>query len=224
MLAWFDDLKRRIDWLAKASGNKWGGVNIEQIFDLAHFDVEAWRMEQHRCPLGRTAGDTPWQTAEDIGAWLSYMADDLRDVIWEQQKNARQKLTLIERFSQNIREDDVILSFNYDTLLEESLTKIGKPWHYGFARENGGGLPVLKMHGSINWAVVRRDQAKNFGYPVLFQKKDKNRKCEDAKATGEEEYDSVLLRIPDDRLTNRIENRNLQLGPKLYVIGIAGFG
>jgi hypothetical protein len=222
MLDWFDWLANRIKWLT--AGRESGGINIEQVFDLALSDVELFKMNQHLCPLGRTAGNTPWQTAEDIGAWLSYMEDDLRDVIWERQKNAREKLSLIERFSQNLRQNDVVLSFNYDTLLEESLTEIGKLWRYGFAREDGGGLPVLKMHGSINWAVVRRDQAQNFGYPVLFQKEDKNRECENANATGEEEYDTVLLRIPDDKLANRIENLDLQPGHKQYAIGIAGLG
>jgi len=224
ILAWFDDLKRRIDWLEKACGKKSGGVNIEQVFDLAWFDAELWKMKQHRCALGRTSGDTPWQAGEDIEAWLSHMEDDLRDVIWERQKNGRQKLSLIERFSENLRDDDAVVTFNYDMLLEQSLTEIGKLWHYGFTREDGGGIPVLKMHGSINWAVVRRDQAQNFGYPVLFQKEDKNRKCENANPIGEEEYDTVLLRIPDDTLANRIENRDLQLGHKQYAIGIAGLG
>ena len=224
MLAWFDNLKCRIDWLEKASGKKSGGVNIEQVFDLASFDAELWKMAQHRCSLGRTHGDTPWQIAKDIEAWLIYMEDDLRDVIWERQKNARQKLSLIEQFSQNLREDHAVLSFNYDTLLEESLTKIGKPWRYGFAREDGGGIPVLKMHGSINWAVARRDQSRNFDYPILFEKEDRNKQCENGNPTGEEEYDTVLLRIPDDKLANRIEKRDLQLGHKRYEIGIAGLG
>ena len=77
-LSWFDWLKQRIDWMEEAGGD----INIEQVFDFAHYDVCQWRMGQHRCPLGRMDGDTPWNCAEGIDAWLSYMEDFLRDVIW----------------------------------------------------------------------------------------------------------------------------------------------
>lgn len=224
MLSWYKWLKQRIDWLKKTSGKISGGINIEQVFDLAHFDVEAWRMEQQRCSLGRQYGDTPWGQAERIQTWLTYMEDDLIDVIWEKQKNAREKLELVSMFSKNLRADDAALTFNYDTLLEESLTAQQKPWHYGFKKENGNGVLVLKMHGSINWVIVPRSQVDNFGYPVLFQKEDKNKKVDECAPMGESEYDYVLLRVPDDKLANRIENRDLQWANKTFYIGLAGLG
>jgi hypothetical protein len=48
-----------------------------------------------------------------------------------------------------LRSHDSIVSFNYDTVAENSLTKA---WHY--AGINGpGGIPVYKPHGSVNWCI-----------------------------------------------------------------------
>lgn len=78
----------------------------------------------------------------------------------------------------NPQPKSAVLSFNYDCLVEEALTGLGVPFDYGFrvgkpAFDNpsksssehmgaGGGVPVLKLHGSTNW---RRQNGR--GGPVL---------------------------------------------------------
>lgn len=218
-LEWLDYLQQRIEWLGDGKPK---GINIEEVFDLAQFDIELCKMQQQLCPLGRNYGDTPWQNAEDIKAWLSDMEDDLRDVILEEQKKA--KLDQIKKFSTHLKSDDVVLTFNYDTLLEESLKQQKKKWYYGFEQEKGHGVKILKMHGSINWIMVRREQKDNFEYPLLFEKRDKNIEDHGMQAPDETEYRIVLLRVPDESLAGRIENRDLQLGSKQYEIAIAGLG
>lgn len=218
-MEWLGYLQQRIEWLGDGKSK---GINIEEVFDLAQFDIELWKMKQQLCHLGRNYGDTPQQNAEGIEAWLSYMEDDLRDVIWKEQKKA--KLDQIKKFSTHLNPDDVVLTFNYDTLLEKSLEQQNNKWQYGFEQEKGSGVKILKMHGSINWIMVRRDQKDNFGYPLLFEKTDINVEDHGAKASNEIEYNYVLLRVPNDKLSNRIENRDLQLGSKQYEIAIAGLG
>lgn len=223
---WFDWLRQRLDWLEGKDRDSCEStqINIEQVFDLAYHDVRLWRMEQQRCHLGRMDGDTPWNHAESIDAWLSYMEDDLRDIIWKWQEVAIGNMESIQRFAQNLRKDDVVLTFNYDTLLEKALEESRIKWTYGFKKEETSGVQVLKMHGSINWIIVPRNQVDNFGYRVLFKKVDKNRETVDGGPTGELEYDNALLQVPDEKLANRIENRALQLNQKQYSIGIAGLG
>lgn len=73
---------------------------------------------------------------------------------------------------------DTIVTFNYDTLVEEALANLHKPYDYGFLPEeysdgNGGGfvtitpdcptqlikgrkeagVRILKLHGSVNWGL-----------------------------------------------------------------------
>jgi hypothetical protein len=58
---------------------------------------------------------------------------------------------------------NTFITFNYDTLLEEALVHLKLPFHYGFpsslpgetavqGRTDSAGVPVLKLHGSVNWA------------------------------------------------------------------------
>ncbi len=218
-LEWLGYLQQRIEWLGDGKSK---GINIEEVFDLAQFDIESSKMQQQLCQLGRNYGDTPWQYAEDIKVWLQHMEDDLRDVILDEQKKA--KLDQIKRFSIHLNSGDVVLTFNYDTLLEETLKRQNKKWYYGFEQEKGSGVKILKMHGSINWIMVRRDQKNNFSYPLLFEKSDINVEKYGTEAPDEDEYMRVLLRVPDESLSNRIENRELQKGNKQYEIAIAGLG
>jgi hypothetical protein len=223
-LAWLGRLKEKIDWLEKSSPGKAGSINIEQVFDLAYFNVTAEKLKQHTCHLGRIAGDVPWRAAKDIESWLGQMEDDLIHVIWGEQKTGLDKLDRIQRFAGELRKNETIITFNYDTLLEESLSRAGKTCWYGFPLEKPQDIRLLKVHGSVNWLKVPRNKYQNFGYPPLFIKEDKNRKETDW-PSGEEEWDYVLLRIPDNSVGLRIEKRDLQIPEKKpHSPGIAGLG
>jgi hypothetical protein len=223
-ISWLDWLKRRINWLEESSSSQAGGFNIEQVFDLAYFDVMAWRLKHHTCKLGRNAGDVPWRASEDISAWLNHMEDDLRDIIWTRQKICQQNAQTISEFVKHLRSDDVVLTFNYDTLLESCISEQNIDWWYGFELERKKkGIAIFKMHGSINWILAPRNKYENFGYTLLFKKGDKNR--EEANfPSGNIEWDYVLLRVPDTSIATRIENRDLQSSEKPYYLAIGGLG
>lgn len=78
---------------------------------------------------------------------------------------------LYRDFAQRLCPRDVVLTFNYDTLLEQALDDIGKPYtltpEWWLETNRGGFEPkfvdLLKLHGSIDWydccylnAAVRR--------------------------------------------------------------------
>ncbi len=224
MLAWYEYLEKRIKWLESNTNKTIASINIEQVFDLAYFDIIKWRMEQHKCELGRNHGDTPWNKADSIASWLNYMEEDLSEIIWKEQKKAQERIETISNFTKNLNPDDVIITFNYDTLLEKSLTDLKKKWNYAFEYENGSGLKIYKMHGSINWIMVPRSQEENFGYEVLFKKKDLNQHEVNNDTSGESEYDYILLKVPNESLKGRIENKDLQMSNKSYSIALGGLG
>jgi hypothetical protein len=221
-LAWFAWLDERVRWINANQEPGPHALNIEEVFDLAHFDLLTWKMRQQMCPVGRNSGDTPYATARGIETWLSYMEDDLGEVIWDCQREALPKADSIGNFAACLGQTHTIVTFNYDTLLEQIMSQTGKAWHYGFGV--AGGTPILKMHGSLNWIIVPRGQADNFGYPVLFRKGDQNVQGPEVESAGEVEYDYLLLQVPDESMDSRIKNRTLQMSHKQYSIGIAGLG
>ncbi|MDQ1591620.1 MAG: hypothetical protein QOG71_2247 [Pyrinomonadaceae bacterium] len=64
---------------------------------------------------------------------------------------------------------NTIITFNYDTLVEDALADLSTPFHYGLSsaaatlqegakcslsdQALAGAIPILKLHGSINWAT-----------------------------------------------------------------------
>ena len=63
-LAWLTSLDERINWLKQTDNNASPSLNIEELFDFAHFDALTWKIRQHMCPVGRNSGDTPYSTGE----------------------------------------------------------------------------------------------------------------------------------------------------------------
>jgi hypothetical protein len=224
MRDWLDGMRERLAWLS-GSGDKLGlfALNIEQVFHFAHFDAEAHRLRQHLAPVGRGDGpDTPWNHAELIEAWLSYLEEALRDVILE--CDGKSDLAPIKRWAKSVDPRDAVLTFNYDTLVERALVQEGKAWNHGTGHDGDTGVAVFKLHGSIDWIVA--DRAESFPkLDLLFDKKNANRS--DGK-TGHLEDDCRLWRCQSpEQLTNWIEGRDLQMvadGASPRTVGIAGLG
>lgn len=107
-------------------------------------------------------------------------------------------------FSENLKQNDVILTFNYDTVLESSLSEINKNWNHGFDLEDSTdpSIPILKLHGSIDWwKKFRRCEFDNA--TKLYEITDLNRQGSinrENKNVGnyiadEPEYDEILYRV-----------------------------
>ncbi|MCH7597081.1 MAG: hypothetical protein IID35_11050 [Planctomycetes bacterium] len=189
MRKWVDGLCRRLAWLSGSDQETNSlPLNIEQVFHYAYFDVEVWRLQQQLTEVGREDGLTPWNQGESIECWLSYLEDALRDVVSEREDNC--DLTPITRWAEGVNEHDAVLTFNYDTLVERGLTESGKAWNHGMECEGNNGIPVYKLHGSIDWIVAHR--VENFGkLELLFDKPNANRADGD---TGHVEDDYRLWR------------------------------
>ncbi len=60
-------------------------------------------------------------------------------------------------FAQQLHERDIVISFNWDGLLEVALQRLGKPYSYNFAED---AIKLCKLHGSVNW---RLGESNNLG-------------------------------------------------------------
>lgn len=224
MREWLDDLQKRLAWLSPRDGaSKEFALNIEEVFHYAYFDIEAYRLRQQLFPVGRGDGPgTPWNQAESIGAWLSYLEDALYDVILR--CDGESNLAPISRWAKAVGEREAVLTFNYDTLVERALGEVSKPWNHGFERDRSDGTPVFKLHGSIDWIVAYRSDPIS-ELDLLFDKPNDNRsQCD----TGHKEDDYLLWRYRTRKeLCEWLEGRDLQevpSGAAPRTVGIAGLG
>jgi hypothetical protein len=64
-------------------------------------------------------------------------------------------------FASQLHEADVIISLNWDCLLEVALEAVGKRYTYNDSDE--GAIRLYKLHGSVNWRVGKPN---HFGVPV----------------------------------------------------------
>lgn len=65
--------------------------------------------------------------------------------------NSSAYLTLARYVEEHIKDVGGIISLNYDTLCEAALASTGVRVNYVLAPNNGGGLPCIKPHGSVNF-------------------------------------------------------------------------
>lgn len=222
MHEWLDGLCQRLAWFS-GDHHRPDSFNIEEIFHYAQFDVEVHRLKQHLADVGRRDGPgTPWNEAESVQAWLSYLEEALRDVIFE--CDDRCNLSPINRWAMTVSEHDAVLTFNYDTLVERALEANGKAWNHGARRDDEKGIGVHKLHGSIDWIVAHRNESFS-KLDLLFDKKNANRT---EGSTGYIEEDCRLWRCQTrEQLRNWIEGRELQSLPEdasPRTVGIAGLG
>lgn len=56
-------------------------------------------------------------------------------------------------FARQLRDNDIVITFNWDLLLEMSLLKLGKEFTYNWGTPNV--VQVSKFHGSLNWRLEK---------------------------------------------------------------------
>lgn len=54
-------------------------------------------------------------------------------------------------FADQLHQGDIIISFNWDSLLEVALERLGKPYTYNFSDQDA--IKLCKLHGSVNWRL-----------------------------------------------------------------------
>jgi len=220
MQDWLKHLSERLDWLNRNDREcDPFNLNIEKVFHYAPFDIEAQRLKHHLEPVGQYNGsETPRDTAELIEWWLRLLENALIDLIFERETQA--DLRPIMRWAERVNDGDSVLTFNYDTLVEQGLSGVGKAWNHWIGRNGDSGIPAFKLHGSIDWIVVDRDREFSNG-DLLFDNQNLSRK-------GHVEDDCRLWRYKErEELGDNLDNRDLQkIRKKTWssTVGLAGLG
>ena len=143
-------------------------VHSKSEFDLVNLESIFTAFE-----LAKTLGRFPGTEAEDI----DQLIDDLKWVIVSTIQEtlrfpvSRTTITghleickfvehIVGRERQGNREDTAILTFNYDLLFDMALHSCGIGVDYGITKQldRGWCIPLLKLHGSLNWATDRESE------------------------------------------------------------------
>lgn len=77
----------------------------------------------------------------------------------------------VERFVNCLKPGDVVVSFNYDTLVERAISLAGSTWNHGMPMEAKIGMPLLKMHGSLDWCLTASNWAAGDSMTLLLSEK-----------------------------------------------------
>ena len=137
------------------------------------------------------------------------------------------ELTELVINSEEIEEvDDIILTFNYDTVLEQSIDSVGKSWTNGLSDKEEGSIDILKMHGSINWLVLlQRPETDLSKFIKLYSKKNVDVSEHGHKPPDEQESAKELWRSKThDACNSLLDMDRTGLINFPYEIGIAGLG
>lgn len=144
----------RVDGYAKESAE-----NIDGEVDYASIDFSDLCTFLEYIELREYGGGERWTNAgsREKLALRFYLAK----TIAEHTPSATNLPDLYVEFAAQLHERDIIISFNWDGLLEVALQKLGKPYTYNF--REGNAIKLCKLHGSINW---RLDVPNNLGTPI----------------------------------------------------------
>jgi hypothetical protein len=167
-----DDLEDYLHYRKHADGIELARqeVNFEdfmQFLDIEHY-------------LGLRGSDT-WSDDGNEGTivtkWL------IGKILAEQMSKITELPKLYLDFAKQLQPHDVVITFNYDTLLERALEQVGKPYRlfpyrYKSINEMSGTVDndkdevlILKVHGSIDWFdrskfEAREEYRKQHNYPA----------------------------------------------------------
>ena len=144
----------RVDGYAKESTE-----NVDLEVDYSKIDFSDLCTFLEYIELREYGGGERWKDAgsREKLALRFYLAK----TIAEHTPDAANLPDLYVEFAAQLHEHDIVISFNWDGLLEVALQKLGKPYTYNFKEE--GSIKLCKLHGSINW---RLDAPNNLGTPV----------------------------------------------------------
>lgn len=85
----------------------------------------------------------------------------LAKTIMERTPSAKSIPQLYIDFAAQLHERDIVISLNWDGLLEAALETVGKTYTYNFSDERS--IKLCKLHGSVNWRLGEPNQ---WGEPV----------------------------------------------------------
>jgi hypothetical protein len=124
-------------------------IDIERLLTIAEATTPDWRtIAAKGNRAARQLGDVSRDLIEDFKRSVSqylFRDESTPSAAWDR----------IRSFAAQLRSEDVVITFNWDTLLEQTLAEQKKC----FALRPGGrtAITLLKLHGSMDWLLDEND-------------------------------------------------------------------
>lgn len=204
------DLENYIAFRKDALGEELAPEKINFEDFIRYLDIEHY--------LGLRGGDT-WSKEGNEGTIVTKYL--IGKILARHLTNMQAIPDLYLDFARRLDLHDTVITFNYDTLLEQALEEVGKPYRlfpcryetvgeFGSTVDNSRDeVVVLKMHGSIDW--FDRTQ---FNWRIQHHAREGAKPPEDIIFSNEKELGLVPLtegpRPDDDPLRNIYRAKNLK--------------
>jgi hypothetical protein len=178
----------RIDSSAAGYWTKLDLENIEELFSLAAASSKRNLLNKIPLAIGATIeyAIQNFKRTSIVGQSNSH-ENDLKKFINIPNFNTKASRFKFEPYAHHVGKllgifnngkivgENTFITFNYDTLIEESLRSLNVAYSYSFAksaanydqtdlsvREEASAIKILKLHGSVNWAKKTKNRGRSF--------------------------------------------------------------
>ena len=147
-----EDLENYIEFESACRGRQITRSNVDFERFMEYLDIEHF--------LGLRGKDT-W--SDDGNEGTIFVKQTMAKKLAEHQLSLTEIPQLYIDFAALLEPEDIIMTFNYDTLLESALDAIGKPYrlslhrykkiskYYNTIDQSASEVVILKLHGSVDW-------------------------------------------------------------------------
>ena len=120
---------------------KLDALEVEEVFTFISERIAAPATSSQL----RTAVDKVWEA----------LTEEIGNVFSKFPANANSRKLYRKFMTRHVRSRDTIVSFNYDTIFEDSLSGGSKYYYDCIKKRKDSQIRVLKPHGSVNWAIEK---------------------------------------------------------------------
>lgn len=140
----YDDLNNLVESYYKIESTTidYSFVNLSELLTILHYGEISGYSSKNKTEIGR-------------GKIISALRYYLCKVIAQRTPQNNEIPEFYDKFVKKLKPSDIVLSFNWDCLLEIVLINNNIPFNHSFRFQDN--IMVAKLHGSINWTHQKED-------------------------------------------------------------------
>ena len=140
----YDDLNYLVEsyYKIESATIDYGFINLSELLTILHYEEISGYSSKNKTEIGRS---------KIISAFRYYLCK----VIAQNTPLNKEIPEFYNKFVKKLKPFDIVLSFNWDCLLEIALKNNSIPFNHHFQFQDN--IMVAKLHGSVNWDYKKED-------------------------------------------------------------------